>query len=178
LSVSAEDIDAPSLETLRLRLEPLRVDHAEEMVPVLADERLYAFTGGTAPTLDELRDRYARQVTGRSPDGVERWLNWIVRRREDGAPVGFVQAAISDDPPPITAVLAWVLGVRFQGRGYAGEAAAALVEWLLATGVVRLVAYIHPENAASMGVARGLGLAPTDERVNGEVVWERITASA
>jgi RimJ/RimL family protein N-acetyltransferase len=89
-----------------------------------------------------------------------------------------VQAAISDDPLPITAVLAWVLGVPFQGRGYARESAAVLVEWLVAVGVGRLVAYIHPENAASMGVARGLGLSPTTERVNGEIVWEQITASA
>ena len=173
-----EEIDAPLLETLRLGLEPLRTQHAEEMVPVLADERLYVFTGGTPPTLGELRERYARQSTGRSPDGMERWLNWIVRRSEDGLAVGFVQAAIADDPPPTTAVLAWVLGVRFQGCGYAREAAAAVVAWLLAVGVGRLVAYIHPEHSASMGVAGALGLVPTGARVNGEVVWERVIGSA
>jgi hypothetical protein len=26
-----------------------------------------------------------------------------------------------------------------------------------------------------MGVARALGMEPTDERVDGEVVWERVT---
>lgn len=176
--MSIEEIDAPLLETLRLTLEPLRIDHAEEMVPVLGDERLYAFTGGAPPDLDELRERYARQATGRSPDGVEQWLNWIARRGEDGLAVGFVQAAIAEDPPPTTAVLAWVLGVRFQGRGYAREAAGAVVAWLLAVGVGRLVAYIHPEHSASMRVARALGLVPTDARVNDEVVWERIIASA
>jgi RimJ/RimL family protein N-acetyltransferase len=178
--MSVEWIDAPLLETLRLVLEPLRVDHAEEMVSVLADERLYAFTGGTAPALDELEERYARQAAGRSPDGVERWLNWIVRRAEDGSAVGFVQAAISEDPPPpvpTTAVLAWVMGVRFQGQGYAREATAALVAWLRTVGVGRLVAYIHPEHSASMGVARALGLVATDARVDGEVVWEWITGS-
>jgi RimJ/RimL family protein N-acetyltransferase len=173
--VSLEDIDAPVLETLRLTLEPLRVEHAEEMVPVLADESLYAFTGGVAPTPAELRERYARQASGRSPDGVERWLNWIVRRSEDGAAIGFVQAAISEDPPPPTAVLAWVVGTRFQGCGYAREAATALAAWLPTVGVVRLVAYIHPEHAASMAVARALGLVATDARVDAEVVWERIT---
>jgi RimJ/RimL family protein N-acetyltransferase len=176
--MSIEEIDAPRLQTLRLALEPLRLDHAEEMVSVLADERLYAFTGGTPPALDELRERYLRQAAGRSPDGVERWLNWIVRRTEDGVAVGFVQAAISEDPPPPSAVLAWVLGIRFQGRGYAREAAATVVAWLGAVGIGRLVAYIHPEHAASMSVARSLGLAPTGDRVDGEVVWERLIASA
>lgn len=173
-----EDLDAPRLETLRLVLEPLTVDHAGEMVPVLADERLYAFTGGTPPTLEELGARYARQASGRSPDGVERWLNWIVRRSEDGVAVGFVQAAISEDPPPTAAVLAWVVGVRFQGHGYAREAATALAAWLAGTGVSRLVAYIHPEHTASMAVARALGLTPTDARVDAEVVWERLTPRA
>ena len=178
--MSVEEIDAPLLETLRLVLEPLRVDHAEEMVSVLADERLYAFTGGTPPALGELRERYTRQAAGRSPDGVERWLNWIVRRTEDRAAIGFVQAAISEDPPPpapTTAVLAWVLGVRFQGRGYAREATATVVAWLMTVGVGRLVACIHPEHAASMSLARALGLGPTAERVDAEVVWERITGS-
>jgi RimJ/RimL family protein N-acetyltransferase len=173
----ADQVDAVSLQTLRLTLEPLRVDHAEEMTPLLADSELYAFTGGEPPTLDELRARYVRQATGRSPDGVESWLNWIVRRREDGQAAGFVQAAISGDPPPLTAVLAWVLGVRFQGRGYARESAEALAAWLGSVGVQRLVAYIDGENAASMGVAQALGMAPTGARVDGEVVWERITGS-
>ena len=93
-------LDAVELQTLRLTLEPLRVDHAGEMTPLLADRSLYAFTGGQPPSLAELRGRYQRQVTGRSPDGAEAWLNWIVRRRDDGQAVGFVQAAISTDPPP------------------------------------------------------------------------------
>jgi RimJ/RimL family protein N-acetyltransferase len=74
-------------------------------------------------------------------------------------------------------VLAWVLGVRHQGMGYAREAGEALVAWLAGAGVDRLAAYIHPEHAASMGVARALGLQPTDDRVDNEVVWERIIAS-
>jgi RimJ/RimL family protein N-acetyltransferase len=172
-----DEIDAPALQTSRLALEPLRVDHAEEMAPLLADAELYAFTGGTPPTLSELRVRYAGQVTGRSPDGLERWLNWIVRHREDGRAAGFVQAAISEDPPPVTAVLAWVLGLHFQGHGYAREAAEALAAWLGSVGVARLVAYIDDANEPSMGVARSLGMAATDARVDSEVVWVRITGS-
>jgi RimJ/RimL family protein N-acetyltransferase len=166
--------DASPLQTERLALEPLRVHHAEEMAPLLDDARLFAFTGGRPATLAELRARYARQATGRSPDGVERWLNWIARRHQDGLAVGFVQASVSDEPDPVTAVLAWVVGVRFQGCGYAREAAGAVVRWLEGAGVGRFVAYFHPEHDASMAVARALGLAPTDAMVDAEVVWERV----
>ena len=174
--MSYDEIVVEPLETVRLALEPVRPAHADEMAAVLGDRRLYTFTGGIPPTLDELRARYARQAMGRSPDGVERWFNWIVRRREDGLAVGFVQAAMSDDPPrpaPATAVLGWALGVQFHGHGYAREAAGVMLRWLEAIGATRVVAYIHPEHSASMGVARALGLAPTEELVDGEVVWER-----
>ena len=169
-------MDAVTLRTARLVLEPVRPAHAQEMAPLLGDARLYGFTGGVPPTLEELRARYARQAAGRSPDGVERWYNWITRRREDGVAIGFVQATVSEDPPPpapLTGVLAWALGARFHGQGYAREAAAEMMRWLARTGVPRFAAYIHPEHTASMGVARALGMAPTDELVDGEVVWAR-----
>ena len=50
---------AEPIETARLMLEPLRVDHAGEMREVLGDPALYAYTGGNPPSLDELRTRYA-----------------------------------------------------------------------------------------------------------------------
>lgn len=171
--MDAGDVNFPVLETQRLRLEPVRPAHAVEMAPLLDDARLLTFTGGEPLTLEHLRARYERQASGRSPDGVERWLNWIVRRRDDELAVGFVQAAVSEDPPPPTALLAWVVGVRFQGRGYAREATAGLVGWLEGDGIQRFVAYIHPDHTASMRVARALGLVPTDGRVDDEVVWER-----
>ena len=151
------------LATDRLDLEPLRVDHAEEMTAVLGDPALYVFTGGEPPSTAELRRRYALQVAGRSPDGEERWLNWIVRRRAQGDAIGYVQATVRGG----AADVAWVIGVPWQGRGYAAEAAMAIVAWL--GGPV--TAHIHPDHKGSASVARRLGLEPTDEIEDGEVVW-------
>ena len=50
----------------QLLLCPLTVADAAEMVEVLADPTLYAFTGGEPPTLAELEQRYARQVAGQA----------------------------------------------------------------------------------------------------------------
>ena len=156
------------LRTPRLVLEPLSPAHAEEMAPVLADPALHRFTGGLPATVDELRERYARQVAGRSPDGRARWLNWVVRHGGDA--VGHVQATVLDAATGPVAELAWVIGSAHQGRGFAREAAAAAVTALPAGAA--LVAHIHPDHAASAAVARALGLAPTGAVVDGELRWE------
>ena len=162
---------APALRTERLTLEPLRVDHAEEMAPLLADAALHEFTGGRPDSLDELRRRYARQACGRSPDGAQRWLNWIVRLERTGEAVGSVQATVSEGDRGSIAELAWVIAVRYQGRGYAGEAAGEMARWLRDQGIEALAACIHPDHEASMHVARALGLAPKEETVGGETKW-------
>jgi RimJ/RimL family protein N-acetyltransferase len=72
---------AEPLTTRRLELEPLRPDHARELAPVLDDPGLHAFTGGAPSPDSALRARFARQAAGRSPDGTQDWLNWLVRDR-------------------------------------------------------------------------------------------------
>ena len=112
--------------------------------------------------------RVRRQVAGASPDGRQGWLNWILRLREpDRAAIGTVQATLSG----VQAELAWVVATAHQGRGYASEAAIAVRDWLRTQGIEEFEAHIHPEHAASAGVARRLDLAPTAERQNGEVRW-------
>ncbi len=166
----------PILETERLVLEPLRLEHAIEMAPVLDDVALHRFTGGQPPTADELRERYARQIAGRSPNGRDRWHNWIARRLEDQLAVGFVQATVADADH--TAELGWTIGAEFQRSGYAREATGAMADWLAADGARRLTACIHPEHEASQRVARAIGLAATTELRNGETVWTRNVAGA
>jgi len=167
--------------------------HADEMVDLLADRALYAFYDDEAsPTLEQLRERYARQAGGLSPDGREVWHSWIVRERESGTAVGFVQATVgatagmsaatvdTAETPydgATSAELAWVVGVPWQGRGYATEAAAAVRDAVLGpdsvTGddVTLVHAHIAPGHMASVTVARRLGLVPTEVVHDGETRW-------
>ncbi|WP_053206551.1 GNAT family N-acetyltransferase [Jiangella muralis] len=157
----------------RCELVPLTVDDAADMVDVLSDPALYTYIGGAPPTLPWLRERYARLVAGRSPDGRQQWHNWIVRRTLDAHAVGTVQATITDEGRQ--AEIAWIVGAAFQGQGYATTAAVALVQWLDARGVQTVTAHVHPEHQASMAVARRAGLHPTDRYEDGERVWIRPT---
>ncbi|GII05082.1 GNAT family N-acetyltransferase [Planobispora takensis] len=160
--------NAEEITTTRLTLEPLAVEHAEEMAEALADPGLHTFIGGSPATAGQLRDRYARMIAGPAPGGGEQWLNWVIRL--DGALVGYVQATVT---PPRAAV-AWVVGTPWQGGGIATEAARAMLTWLAERGVTAFEATIHPEHAASSAVARRIGLVPTDERAEGEVVWRSV----
>jgi RimJ/RimL family protein N-acetyltransferase len=162
---------AEPIETARLWLEPQREDHADEMASVLDDVRLHTFIGGEPATASLLRQRYARQAAGQSPDGREGWLNWIVRRRDDGAPLGTVQATLRRGGDAMTAEIAWVVAIGHQGHGYATEAAGALASWLQRRGAAILTAHIHPEHGASIAVARRLGMRATGTMVDGETRW-------
>ena len=159
------------IPSARLSLAPLAVTDADEMVGVLSGNALYEFTGGGPPGLDELRIRYAGQAAGRSPDGREEWRNWILRRQPGGQAVGYVQATITGAGR--RAEIAWVVGVPWQGQGYATEAALALVSWLDSRGVEVIQAHIHPEHAASAAVARRAGLRPSGVIEDGEQLWLR-----
>jgi RimJ/RimL family protein N-acetyltransferase len=141
---------------------------------VLDDPALHTFTGGSPMSRDELEAWIASVVPGHSPDGNERWLNWVVRLRDDGRIIGAVQATIVGDD----ATLAWTIGSAWQGHGYAKEAASALLAWVATSGVVWFRAAIHPEHHASAAVARSIGLAPTGEIVAGEVVWRGLPPTA
>lgn len=159
----AEPIDTP-----RLTLRPLQPADADGMFTVLDDDRLHRFTGGRPLTLAALPQRYQALTEGRSPDGSAAWLNWIVHLHSEETATGYVQASVKGT----AAEVAWVIGVPWQGQGFASEAAEALAAWLGARGISSISAAIHPEHVASIAVARHAGLSPTDDTVDGEVVWQ------
>jgi RimJ/RimL family protein N-acetyltransferase len=177
-------IPAEQISTRRLTLVPIAVGHADEMARVLADPVLYTFIGGTAPSRDDLRARYERWIAG-SPDPDESFCNWVIEVSEPGADAsrlaGTVQATITEAPPEAAgrsgavrdreAEIAWVIGTGWQGRGYASEAARALVTWLERQSVTTVVAHIRPDHRASAAVATAAGLSPTDQEQDGEIRW-------
>lgn len=156
--------------TARLRLEPLEVAHATEMVTVLAAPELYEHTGGKAPTVGEVRERYARLSAG-SPEPDVRWCNWILRALAGQQAIGYVQATLDGTGNGgLEAELAWVVGVRWQRQGYATEAGRWLLEEVRRIGVRCVIARIDPANMASAALARRLGLE-AGAMVAGEREW-------
>ena len=140
------------ISSARLTLTPLQVADADAMVAVLADARMYDFTGGEPPTLDgaacPLRPLGRRAARPTAPRRGATGSSVPSRRRD---PVGVVQATVASDGT--TADVAWEIGVPWQGRGYAERGGASrMVAWLAAQGVDTVRALIHPAHVAS---ARG-----------------------
>ncbi|MGZ5294185.1 MAG: GNAT family N-acetyltransferase [Actinomycetota bacterium] len=160
---------AMRIVTTRLDLIPITPDDADDLFPVLADTELGRFTGEDPPDdVEALRGRFAFWSSRRSPDDDELWLNWVVRRREDGRAVGHLQATVGQGD----AAIAWVIGTAYQRRGFATEAGRALAGWLHnALGIPVVNGCIHPDNVASQTAAARIGLRPTDRWYGGEVVW-------
>jgi RimJ/RimL family protein N-acetyltransferase len=155
-----------SLLARQLRLDPLEPEDAHELAPLLDDPGLHEFIGGEPLSEPELEARYRRLVRGAPSGSGTTWLNWTIRRRADGRAVGTAQATVAGGD----ASLAWVVASRWQGRGYASEAARALVAWAEGEGLTAS-ANVHPGHTASERVAARAGLRPTGEWAAGERVW-------
>jgi RimJ/RimL family protein N-acetyltransferase len=151
-----------SIVTRRLALRPLVADDAEALVGLLDDPLVSDWL--RAEDVAGLRERFAGWERRRSPDGSKHWLNWIVRRRQDGGATGWVQATVRRD----RAEVAYATLPSQRRHGYTAEAVAAVLGWLDERVVE---AHIAEENLGSAAVARAVGLRPTDELDDGEVVW-------
>jgi RimJ/RimL family protein N-acetyltransferase len=161
--------DEMRISTARLDLVPLSAGDADDLYPILKDPAIGRFTGETPADVETVRAGFTRWEARRSPDGAELWLNWVVRRRDDGRAVGCVQATVGDGD----AAMAWTIGTSFQRQGFATEAGHALIAWLRhSLKVPSIVGSIHPDNVASQTVARRMGLRPTERHHDGEVIWE------
>lgn len=144
------------LETLRLRLEPIREEHASAMFAGLCDDRLYRFIPDVAPaSIEALQARYARLQSGLSPDGKERWLNWIVLQLSNAEATGYIQATIRKEEP---SNIAFVVFANCWRRGYAYEATTAVITHIFQRyEPTVLVAHVDTRNTASNGLVTKLG---------------------
>ena len=143
------------LSTPRLLLEPQLPSHAPAMFPLLCDPALYQFENAAPSSEAWLAQRFERLASRRSPDGLEHWLNWVLRRRDGAVVIGFVQATVRADG---RALVAYVLGSRSWGQGFAAEAVQAmLVELAGAWRVSLALAVFKRGNLRSRGLLQRLG---------------------
>ncbi|SNQ50109.1 Acetyltransferase, ribosomal protein N-acetylase [Frankia canadensis] len=147
----------PTLTTDRLLLRPLANGDVPGFVEIWSDPEFTRHIGGWHDP-DGVWHAMAANIGCWALTGVG---PWAVVERPTGDLVG--RAGLWTEPgwPGIEVV--WFLRRDRWGRGYAREAAAAAIDWVLAErpDLTEIVSVILPANIASVRVARRLGMTRT-----------------
>lgn len=145
-----------TLSTPRLLLRELHLADASELFRIYQDPVVMRFMGPPPATVEEERaniERHRRQSYDRYGYGL-----WATVQRDTGALIGRCGLLCTQIDSRMETELSFLLDRRCWGRGLATEAARAI---LGAAGqrfnLDRVVAVVHPENAASLTAVERLG---------------------
>jgi ribosomal-protein-alanine N-acetyltransferase len=123
------------------------------------DPEVTRLTGGPLPS-QEVRERLAREINNQEAHGVQYWPIFLL---ETGKHVGCCGLQ-PHKPAKGIYELGFQLRVPFWGRGFAREAAEAVVTRAFTTlDIPALYAGHHPDNQASRGVLTHLGFHYTHD---------------
>ncbi len=151
----------PILYGERVVLHPLRAEHAEVLFPILSDVELWHYAPAPqSKSVDELRARFARLESRRSPDGREHWFNWVIEDKASGSIHGYVQSTV--DEALGEASVAYVLGRASWGRGLASDAVGPMLGHLKGIGVTTFLANVDSRNHRSTRLLESFGFRIID----------------
>lgn len=152
----------PVLLTERLRLVPLADEHLEAEVSLDADPEVLRYLWGRARSRAEVEASHVERMAHARPvDGLGFWMAFA---RDGGDVIGLMMLppAHGPDQPddPTVCDLGYRLFRRHWGRGFATEAASALLDHAFGTVGQRLViAQTMAVNRPSRTVMERLGMA-------------------
>lgn len=145
------------LMTERLLLREFVPADATAMAAFALDPDFWRHTSLTCTTMDDLK-AFVEGVLAEQRQKTDRlFYNIAVSERKTGTLVGFVKTGLIS-PQDKVGMLGYALGSSFAGKGYATEAAQALIPFaFLALGYARLSASCDATNPASSRVLEKLG---------------------
>jgi RimJ/RimL family protein N-acetyltransferase len=149
--------DYPTLETDRLRLRPHRADDFPDSFAMWSEPAVVAFIGGTLSTRQRAWLRVLQYAGHWSLMGFG---YWAIEEKSSGRFAG--EIGFADFKRDIDArfaglpELGWALPTRVHGKGYATEAARAVLAWA-DDRFPRTFCLIDPQNAPSLRVAAKCG---------------------
>ena len=156
------------IETARLRLIPIPPEAIEDLLRgdrESADKAIGQALPPEFPTKDDLDGFLPIQLQRmREAPGRRDWMARLITAHEDGA----IGHAGFHGPPEIIgrAEIGYTVFEPFRRRGYATEAAKALIDWAFDQGQREVFASVAPDNAASLAVVRALGFIQVGTQVD------------
>jgi RimJ/RimL family protein N-acetyltransferase len=162
-----------SISATGLTLEPQVAAHADAMFVVLSDPAIYAYENQPPKSVEWLRERFEKLESRRSADGLERWLNWVIRLPTSEL-AGYVQATVNVNG---RAAIAYELSSAYWGRGLAQTAVEAMIAELVdCYRVHTITAVLKRENWRSKRLLERLNftLAPAESNAIHEIEPDEI----
>lgn len=152
-------VAVPVITTERLVLRGWEDRDLDAYATLCADPEVMRYIGLGDP---QTRDQASSAMESFRAGWAERGYGlWCVTQPADDACIGFVGLNVPAFLPEILPAveIGWRLARSAWGQGYATEAATAAREFAFAAaGLDRLVSIAHPDNHASTGVMRKLGM--------------------
>jgi [ribosomal protein S5]-alanine N-acetyltransferase len=150
------------LETPRLTMREATADDAAFILDLLnAPGFIQGIGDRGVRTLDQARDYIETRMVGSYRD--HGFGMWVVTAKGEGEPAGLCGLVRRDVLPHVD--LGYAFLERWWGRGYAQEAAAAVLAHAHAVlGLTTVAAIVNPDNAASRRVLEKTGFSFIDVR--------------
>jgi RimJ/RimL family protein N-acetyltransferase len=147
------------ITTDRLVIRPLARTDVTELTRYRNIPEIARFQDWPLPYTRDLAHELLDGLDGTNGPTTDLWVQLAIARIEDDALIG--DLAVWLDGEGALAMIGYTLAPEHHGKGYASDAAAALVDWLVAKGVHRIAATLDPENMASARVLERLGFRYT-----------------
>jgi len=145
------------LETERLTLRPLEERDWEAFAAIQADPETARWLYNEPRVGAEARAHFDRKRAGSALAAEDDWLSCAAADRASGALVGDVSFHwVSAEHR--TGEIGFVFSAGHRGKGYATEAAAAVLDWAFAAGFHRVIGRTEPRNTPSARVLEKLGM--------------------
>lgn len=144
------------LTTARLLLRPFESRDLDALAAIYGDPAVMAYVGdGTVRDRERVGLGLEKMIAMQEERG---YAPWAVGERAAGALVGECGLYPLEGVGP-EVELTYTFARCVWGKGYATEAGRAALDYAFtATGLARVIAVVHPENAASIRVLEKLGM--------------------
>lgn len=138
-------------ESPRLIIRSFQDNDAEDMFEYLSNPRVACFMDQKLHSLEEA----VREITRRQKEEHD----YAISLKETGALIGELFADNSREPAPDTYGVGWLLNKKYEGMGFAREAAQAFFDYLFNhKNARRIYAYVADYNEPSQNLCRHLGM--------------------
>lgn len=147
----------PEILTQRLKLSPLMAGDAPAVFEYRADPAVCRFQSFEPGTLEDV-ERFIAGLESNVFDTPGTWFQFAMRLRASGLLVGDLGTHfMADDPRQVE--IGFTVAPAHQGRGYATEAVAGILDFLLGPlRKHRVFASVDPRNAACIAVLERVGM--------------------